>query len=505
MGYFDDKRITESELSGKYVIYADDQPKGTAQENKYLFDRVAKEVIVPRFNALITAIEEAGADGMGATVPGVEGTTVQEILSGLKALIDDRYTKAQTDEKLGYKADKSTVARMVERIEFTEGTGIFKIYRQDGTSYQIDTAAEKIPVSARIDAATKEFVLTLVDGTEQRVSLADFVRFLEFDDGETIAFKTEGNRVSAQIMPGSITADLLALPLLEQLVGYRDAAAASAAAAAASEGNAATHAQTARSWAVGGTGSRPGEDTDNADYYAGQARQAAHDAQVWNEGGTLSGQGGTVTGAKQYAQQAGTSAGQAADSASAADQRANAAAQSAADAAKSAEEAAAAAGGGVISFNGRGGAVQPAAGDYSAEMVGADPKGSAAGALGSAKEYTDQKIAEIPAPDVSGQIQTHNTAGDAHEDIRTALGGKANATHSHAASDISSGTFAAARIPNLAASKINSGVFPISRGGTGVSSMEGTDYTTSRPRGIALMSSVPASIPNGCIVGVYEA
>lgn len=32
----------------------------------------------------------------------------------------------------------------------------------------------------------------------------------------------------------------------------------------------------------------------------------------------------------------------------------------------------------------------------------------------------------------------------------------------------------------------------------------GTDYSTYRPRGIAIMDSVPSSIPNGCIVMVYK-
>lgn len=44
------------------------------------------------------------------------------------------------------------------------------------------------------------------------------------------------------------------------------------------------------------------------------------------------------------------------------------------------------------------------------------------------------------------------------------------------------------------------GTFTIS--GEGVA---GTDYTTNRVRGISLQTSVPGSIPNGCIVGVYEA
>lgn len=51
-----------------------------------------------------------------------------------------------------------------------------------------------------------------------------------------------------------------------------------------------------------------------------------------------------------------------------------------------------------------------------AAQVGADAKGAADTALTNAKKYTDQKIAAIPTPDVSGQIETHNTAENAHAD-----------------------------------------------------------------------------------------
>lgn len=45
---------------------------------------------------------------------------------------------------------------------------------------------------------------------------------------------------------------------------------------------------------------------------------------------------------------------------------------------------------------------------------------------------------------------------------------------------------------------------PVAKGGTGVTSLTGTDYTAIRVRGMALMTSAPDTIPNGCLVGVYE-
>lgn len=47
------------------------------------------------------------------------------------------------------------------------------------------------------------------------------------------------------------------------------------------------------------------------------------------------------------------------------------------------------------------------------------------------------------------------------------------------------------------------GTLPVTGGGTGYTSLIGTDYTTQRVRGIAFSSSVPTAVSNGQIVLVY--
>lgn len=81
------------------------------------------------------------------------------------------------------------------------------------------------------------------------------------------------------------------------------------------------------------------------------------------------------------------------------------------------------------------------------------------------------------------------------------LAGKAGTDHSHSASDITSGTLAAGRVPDLNASKITSGTLPVERGGTGETSEAGmrgvytgtSQNNTNFPVGSRLMAVIPSS------------
>ena len=125
-----------------------------------------------------------------------------------------------------------------------------------------------------------------------------------------------------------------------------------------------------------------------------------------------------------------------------------------------------------------------------------------------------------------------NIHGETPESI-----GAAKKTHKHSANDITSGVLGTARgglgntsgkaasaeklatartvqvdLASEAAPSFNGtanitpgvkGVLPVKHGGTGVSSLTGTDYNVSRVRGISLSPYVPDSVPNGEIVMVY--
>lgn len=61
--------------------------------------------------------------------------------------------------------------------------------------------------------------------------------------------------------------------------------------------------------------------------------------------------------------------------------------------------------------------------------------------------YVDRKVGDIPTPDVSVQISAHNTSSTAHQDIRTALNGKAPATHTHTPASIGAASAAHTHTP----------------------------------------------------------
>lgn len=59
--------------------------------------------------------------------------------------------------------------------------------------------------------------------------------------------------------------------------------------------------------------------------------------------------------------------------------------------------------------------------DAMSEELNSNISGGDAQTLTEAKNYTDKAISEIPTPDVSGQIEPHNTSPTAHPDIRELL------------------------------------------------------------------------------------
>ena len=228
------------------------------------------------------------------------------------------------------------------------------------------------------------------------------------EEHETIRVRQEKEREEAEkarvdsttgIVARATTQADAAKAAAQSAAGDAVDAKASTESAAASEKAARDAAAASQSWATGGTGTRPDEETNNAKYWAGVAEKAA--------------------------------------------------------------------GGGVISFKGRTGAVHPESGDYTAEQVGAIPAEEKGAAGGVASLGADGKVpaGQLPAMDYAPKSHTHS------------------------------------------ASQINSGVLPIARGGTGQTTLTPAVETKGVRHiyaGTTDMTAGSSSLTTGCIYLCYE-
>lgn len=237
------------------------------------------------------------------------------------------------------KATKEEVSTLVQDVAFEEKTGIITITKKNGSKITIDTQMEKIAVNFSYNAETQQIILTLIDGTKQYIDLTALITQYEFLDSDTVAFSIDSTgKVSAIVKEASIQEKHLQPNYLADIKvevakaqASQSAAAksesnakASETAAATSESNAAASATKSQSYAVGGTNSRTGEDTDNAKYYSQQSAQSQSAAATSADTANTKAEE-----AEASAATAKTNADNAAGSANIANEKANSAANSA--------------------------------------------------------------------------------------------------------------------------------------------------------------------------------
>lgn len=156
-------------------------------------------------------------------------------------------------------------------------TGILTFKFYDGTEFSVDFNIEKIPVSFSMDSAGV-ITMTTSDGTQWTADIGDAIPDYTFTDSDRVVFTKTKNAdgsysVSADIRKNSITDEYMQPNYLADITAQASSASASAAAAGGYADNAAYDAKLAQSYAVGESGVREGEDTDNARYYSELAKQ----------------------------------------------------------------------------------------------------------------------------------------------------------------------------------------------------------------------------------------
>lgn len=178
------------------------------------------------------------------------------------------------------KADKTQLNNMVTDIYFNDKNGVISITKYNGTVLNIDTAIEKIAVNFEYNAQTQQLVITLENGEKQYIDMSALITQYEFKGTDTIAFSIDSDgKVNASIKSGSITKAMLSSEVMSAITLSESNAAASAQAAAQSATNSELDSKMSQSYAVGKSGIRDGEDTDNSKYYSEQAKNYADKAQ----------------------------------------------------------------------------------------------------------------------------------------------------------------------------------------------------------------------------------
>ena len=166
------------------------------------------------------------------------------------------------------KVDKSAINGNIADWTMDETTGIITITKYNGEKIIFDLNIEKIPVGFSM-SDDGIITMTTEDGTQFTADIGSMIPVLTFEDSATIAVSVNGTgknkTYSFSIKTGSVTDDMLQPNYLADI--RVESANASAYAQSAN-----AKSVLAESYAVGGTGTREGEDTDNAKYYMEQAK-----------------------------------------------------------------------------------------------------------------------------------------------------------------------------------------------------------------------------------------
>lgn len=167
------------------------------------------------------------------------------------------------------KVDKSAINGNIADWTMDETTGIITITKYNGEKVIFDLNIEKIPVGFSM-SDDGIITMTTEDGTQFTADIGSMIPVLTFEDSATIAVSVTGTgknkTYSFSIKTGSVTDAMLQPNYLADI--RVESANASAYAQSAN-----AKSVLAESYAIGGTGTREGEDTDNAKYYMEQAKQ----------------------------------------------------------------------------------------------------------------------------------------------------------------------------------------------------------------------------------------
>ena len=280
-----DKKILESERNQVYVKSNEGvRLNGSVEENKDVFDKFP-QLIMNKYNELIDLL----------------------IASGLDTVADDflnRYTKTETNSLV-----ETETCTLVADIGVDLATGVITVTKKDGSNTTIDTALEKVPSTFEFveDTENDKFYLkvTNVDGTSSQTEVTNLMNQYTFSEGDIVSFVISKSgtttTVTANIKNGSIGLAQLSTEVKQYYEEIKSSVSADRAAVEADKAVVLDASQTvtsnttlvlsykeaaeenallSKSYAIGNTGARADEDTDNSMYYSNEAKYARNQAQA---------------------------------------------------------------------------------------------------------------------------------------------------------------------------------------------------------------------------------
>ena len=262
------QKITDEQMDAVGVVSAPDVLTGTPSENKNVFDKMVRQLIAPAYNRAVDAIDainqtESGIQAAEAVRVAAENGRVQAESSRAAA-------ETQRSQAEQARTERESAREAAEQLRSTQETARVQAENSRISAEQERSLAESARASAeaaRISAEQGRLSQEELrrQAEQERVSKEEARNAAESAraTAESGRGESERERVSAE------TARTLAEQERVQAENRREDQ-ETGYIAQAKDG-----ALSAKSWAVGGTGTRAGEDTNNAQFWAQQAAGAA--------------------------------------------------------------------------------------------------------------------------------------------------------------------------------------------------------------------------------------
>lgn len=365
------QKITQEQMDAAGVVAAPDVLSGTASENKAIFDRMVRQLVAPAYNAAVDAI-----NAMNQTESGIQAAEADRIAAeqGRVSAEEGRANAEQSRvsaEETRATAEQKRAAAETERVQAESGRGKAEGLRAEAEESRAQAETERASAEQSRESAEE----ARKAAEEARENTTNGIVAQATAQAEAAAKSASGASASASQALDSRTGAETAAENAARSAGEaqtsREGAAEKAEAAEAAAGTAQTAAQEASGsagqaalYAEAAEGSKAAAQTSET-----AAKDSAKRAESWAVGGTGNREEEDTNNAKYWAGQA-----------------------------------QAAAGGGVVSFNGRSGSVKPEKGDYTAEEVGAIPQIN--GAAGQLLGFTAENVVgAVDAPEGGGATQ----------------------------------------------------------------------------------------------------